>query len=297
MKASLDCIFCMLEKARSMYAEYEPDKHKQVAFIKSVMRIISDIDDREIPPATTARIQRELSRHAGVSDHFEIEKKQSNDLALKIADEIWAHIAGAENPVKQAIKYALAGNFIDFGAYNVINEASILEIIEKAATWEINPKSFERFDNDLRKAENLVYLTDNAGEIVFDKLLIQAMKTRYPKLHIDAIVRGLPILNDATMADAEAIGLTEIVPVIDNGTDIPGTDISLINDESKALIDSADVILSKGMGNFESLYGSSYNVYFAFLCKCQYFTERFKVQLNESIFEHNDTIQAMDLFS
>ncbi len=296
MKASLDCIFCMLDKANSMYKEYEPDKNKRVNFIKSVMRIISNIEEGEIPPTTTARIQRELSRHAGVSDHIEAEKKQSNELALGIEDELWAHITNADVPVLQAVKYALAGNFIDLGAYDEIAEDSVMNIIETAATWEINQECFNRFDQDLRQSKRMAYLADNAGEILFDKLLIQAIQVQYPRLKIDVIVRGMPILNDATMEDAEAVGLTKIVTVIDNGTDIPGTDMTLINDESKHLIEQADLILAKGMGNFESLYGSDLNVYFAFLCKCGYFTERFKVKLNESIFLHNEAVQQMDLF-
>jgi len=295
MKASLDCMFCMLDKADKMYSEYEPDKNKRMTFMKAVMKIISETGEAESSPATTAKIQRELSRYAGVSDHFKEEKRLSNQIALKIENAVWDQISASDDGIRQAIKYALAGNIIDLGVYDKIDEQEILAMIKKAAAFKIDEAAFERFSRDLGAAKNLVYLTDNAGEIVFDKLVIKQIQMKYPGLNIQVIVRGLPILNDATMMDANDVGLTEIVSIYENGTDIPGTDLRYVNEKTKDMMNNADLIISKGMGNFESLYGEALNIYFAFLCKCEYFTERFNVKLNESIFLHRDTIFEMDI--
>ena len=261
------------------------------------MKIISEAAEEESAPTTTAKIQHELSREVGTCDHFKAEKEASNRLALKMEDELWTLICQDKFPLKRAVRYALAGNFIDLGVFDVIDEKEALNMIETSAEWEIDSPTLNRFENDLRESKRLIYLTDNAGEIVFDKLLIRLLKKEYEHLNIEVIVRGAPILNDATTKDAKDVGMTKVAHVTGNGTNIPGTDLEKISKEAKRLITEADIIISKGMGNFESLYGCDLNIYYAFLCKCEYFSKRFNVGINENIFLHNDDVHRIDSFA
>lgn len=122
-----------------------------------------------------------------------------------------------------------------------------------------------------------MYLTDNCGEIVMDKILIQQIQKKYPDLEIAILVRGAEVINDATMEDAAQVGLTEIARVLPNGTDIAGTWLEELSQEAKAVLESADVIISKGQGNFETLRKCGLNIYYIFLCKCDLFANTFQV--------------------
>ncbi|NCB36811.1 MAG: DUF89 family protein, partial [Clostridia bacterium] len=136
---------------------------------------------------------------------------------------------------------------------------------------------YARLRDNLQSASSVVYLTDNAGEIVLDKLLLRRWKALYPSVSFTALVRGAPTLNDATLEDARATGLTEVVPVLGNGSALAGTLWSEISEEARTLLSGADLIISKGQANFETLSGCGLNVYYLFLCKCDYFTRRFQV--------------------
>ena len=129
----------------------------------------------------------------------------------------------------------------------------------------------------------MVYLTDNCGEIVLDKILIRQIMKEYPKVRVTVIVRGKPALNDATMEDARETGLSDITAVIGNGSGITGTWLPEISEEAREMIDAADLILSKGQGNFETLQGCGKNIYYMFLCKCRLFVERFQKKQFEGV--------------
>ena len=143
--------------------------------------------------------------------------------------------------------------------------------------FEVDQKQYEELTMELEKAKKLVYLTDNCGEIVMDKLLIKQIKNKYPDLDITVMVRGAEVINDATIEDAKQVGLNEIVKVIPNGSDIAGTWIEEISEEAKKELDEADIIISKGQGNFETLRKCGKNIYYIFLCKCDLFANIFQV--------------------
>ena len=291
MKASLDCMFCMIKRNDEIYSQYEDNEDKRIAFMKTVMSIISKSSPSDSAPLISTKVVRALSKITDINDHYIEEKNHSNDLILKMEKEILQNIDNADDKLISAIQYSLAGNYIDFGAMSHISDDSLKIIIDKAHEFIINEDIAYRFKSDLQNAKSLVYLTDNAGEIVFDKMLIQTIMVHYPDIKINAIVRGYPIYNDATMQDAISVGLTDIVDVCDNGFDAPGTVLTHINKKSRDLIDQADLIISKGMGNFETLYGCKKNIYYSFLCKCVYFTKRFGMKQFESVFKNESDIE------
>ena len=130
------------------------------------------------------------------------------------------------------------------------------------------------FRADLEKGKELLYLTDNAGEIGFDRVFLEVIADTFPNLSITVCVRGGPTQNDATREDAKVVGIP--FPVIDNGNSVPGTELSLLGAEAQAALNRADIILSKGQGNAETLLGCGYNIYYAFLIKCPRFIDRFQ---------------------
>ena len=291
MKASLDCMFCMIKRNDEIYSQYEDNEDKRIAFVKTVMSIISKSSPSDSAPLISTKVVRALSKITDINDHYIEEKNHSNDLILKMEKEILQNIDNADDKLISAIQYSLAGNYIDFGAMSNISDDSLKIIIDKAHEFIINEDIAYRFKSDLQNAKSLVYLTDNAGEIVFDKMLIQTIMVHYPDIKINAIVRGYPIYNDATIQDAISVGLTDFVDVCDNGFDAPGTVLTHINKKSRDLIDNADLIISKGMGNFETLYGCKKNIYYSFLCKCVYFTKRFGMKQFESVFKNESDIE------
>ena len=136
----------------------------------------------------------------------------------------------------------------------------------------------------MKKARTFVYITDNCGEIVLDKLVIKVLKSYYPDLDITVIVRGFPVVNDATMKDALETGLADVVTVIGNGSDAPGTWLPGISKEARKCIEEADVVIAKGQGNFESLHECGLNIYYLFLCKCDWFQQRFHARPLQGMF-------------
>ena len=170
----------------------------------------------------------------------------------------------------------------------------LASLLEKASLEQVPEDEFREFRSDLKRAETLVYLTDNCGEIVLDKLFTRHLKKEFPRLQITAMVRGSDVLNDATMEDAEATGLTALVPCIGNGSSAPGTVLKNLSSDARRLLLDADMIIAKGQGNFESLYGEGLNPYYFFLCKCELFVQRFGLKQFAPVFAREDRIFRMN---
>ena len=136
----------------------------------------------------------------------------------------------------------------------------------------------------MEQASKLVYLTDNCGEVVLDKIALKIIQERYPDLKVTAVVRGEPVVNDADLEAARYVGLDRVVKVMENGSGIAGTDLDDISDEARNEIETADVILSKGQGNFETIHGCGLNIYYLFLCKCDWFVQKFEVERFKGMF-------------
>jgi damage-control phosphatase, subfamily I len=187
----------------------------------------------------------------------------------------------------------MVGNFIDFGAMDSVDVNELKRLIKNAKDQPIDEVEYKNFIGELKNAKKVAYIIDNAGEIVFDKVFIDVIKKTYPEIDIDVIVRGKPIYNDATILDAEDVGMYKIANVIENGTNIPGTQLDKINEKSRHAILSADLIISKGQGNFEGLYGCGKNIYYIFLCKCDLFVKRFNMKKFTGIFANEKNIRNM----
>lgn len=268
-----ECIKCLLNK----FLKNQPtdrDEGYNLFYIQTLLRILSEAKLTDSAPIIMNRIEKAL----GTRGDFSKEKLYFNELLIKKQDFIREKIASASEPLKLAVKFAQLGNYIDFGALDSVSEEVLESKLNSADKMEIDETEFRNLQTDLERAERLVYLTDNCGEVVLDKLLIEELKAQYPRLQVDVLVRGYPVLNDATMEDAEQIGLTEVANVTSNGSSIAGTVLEDISNKAKAIIDSADVIIAKGQANFETLRYCKKNIYYLFLCKCKTFADRFNVE-------------------
>ena len=270
------CIPCLFEKAMKNVPQNTTESVK-LKFSKDVLRIMADASPHESAPELVAKITELEYFYFGKKDNYSDIKEHFNSLMLGICSDLEQKIIESGDSIYTALSFSLLGNYIDFGALNSVDEVLLKESFNKIAEDLIDKNKYNHFKNELANAKNLVFITDNCGEIVADMLLIKELKKQYPTLNIDVIVRGAPVLNDATIKDAKQIGLDTIASVTENGTNIAGTVLEKISPESKGLIDSGDIIIAKGQGNFETLRFCGKNVYYLFLCKCKLFAERFKV--------------------
>ena len=179
-------------------------------------------------------------------------KKHFNELMLGMGDKLERRVLESDDPLKSAVQYAMMGNFIDFAALDNVEESKLMELIDRAPIIEVDAACLELMREQASSAETLTYITDNCGEIVMDKILIRQLKRQNPKLTVTVIVRGAPVANDATMEDAEEVGLTSEADCVGNGSSLMGTDLSDLSEKALALLNNADVLIAKGQGNFET---------------------------------------------
>lgn len=267
-----------------MIREY-PDMERKTEYMKKVMALIAQTEETDCAPSLAVDIQNLYSSfwNCPVEDYTEI-KKEFNQFMLDMEDTIETKIRSSKGPLEKALLYARIGNYIDFAALPDANQDTMLTLLDEKNKESLCPEEYQFFLQDLSSAKKLVYVTDNCGEIVLDKLAIKLLKETYPQLDITVIVRGYPVINDATMKDAEEVGLTSLVKVIGNGSNVAGTWMPGINEESRILLEQADVIIAKGQGNFETMNDCGLNVYYLFLCKCDLFQRRFHAENLQGMF-------------
>lgn len=272
------CLMCHfrrnLEVAQSMGTEEEV-----MAFAKDMMRMYLAAPEDVASPYFNPQVEDLLRKYFGTPvDRFAQEKADSNAFVLARMDTIRAMAEQAEDPVLAGLQLAILGNYLDFSALgNQVSFEKLEDMIRQALTMELDKEVYAAFRQDLVKGKNLLYLTDNAGEIGFDRIFAEQIAAGYPHLAITFCVRGAITINDATRADAAAVGIP--FPVIDNGNRVPGTQLELLGQEAKDALAQADVILAKGMANCETMFGCGHNIYYAFLIKCQRFVDLFHREL------------------
>ena len=284
MKLNPFCMCCALNKQEQKIRHY-PDMEKKTEYMKKVMALMSNTEEKDCAPSLSVDIQKLYSSfwNCPMEDFTEI-KKEFNQLMLNMEVSIEDKIRKSDDPLEKALLYARIGNYIDFAALSNVDQSTVITLLDEKNSEDLDEKEYKNFLHDLSSAKKLVYLTDNCGEVVLDKMAVKILKEQYPNLDITVIVRGYPVVNDATMEDAEEIGLTDLVNVIGNGSNVGGTWIPGINSESRELLYDADLIIAKGQGNFETLNDCGLNIYYLFLCKCDLFQRRFHAENLQGMF-------------
>ena len=271
-----ECISCIVGKQLKAHPESITEVQK-TEYMQRVLKIVAEASADMSAPVIVGKIYDLQKEMFGMEQDFTEIKKYYNDQMLKRYVKFQQSTESSEDKLKLAIQYAMIGNYIDFGAMKDVDEEKLNELLAQAEEIKLNPSELDNLKNEIVTKKKMVYLTDNCGEIVFDKLLVEIIQKINPELDITVIVRGLPVLNDATMEDAIQVGIDQITTVVGNGSNIAGTCIENLSEEAKNLIEQADFIISKGQGNFETLQECGLNIYYLFLCKCTMFANRFGV--------------------
>lgn len=284
MRFSLDCLPCLLQQAIRIARLNLETEEEQRQLLQRLLAEMASMDSNVSSPYIAQKMHRELKKALQNSDPYHQEKAYYNQEMLKLESEL-SHLVGTSvNPLDTALKLAAAGNIIDFGPGHDLSRDKVLQTIRETMEKDYPQQVFTSLRNVLKAATKLLYLGDNAGEIVFDKIFIRTIKAYYPELEIYFATRGEAVINDATEEDAYAVGMDAYANIINNGTDIPGTILEHCSDTFLTIFNAADVIIAKGQGNFESLCGSGRsNLYYIFLCKCNLFMERFGTRQNDIV--------------
>lgn len=286
MQTVLDCIPCFMRQAlhSARLITDDPTVHEQV--MRKTLELAATMDLRQCPPAMAQKIHRFIREITGQPDPYRDLKQYHNQFGLALYHKWKPAVLESNDPVESAIKLAIAGNIIDLGVKSQIADAEIEATIENAYSSPLDKHILEQFKKQVNQAQKILYLPDNAGEIAFDRLLIEMLPTE----KITLAIKGSPAINDATKDDAQSVGLTRIVNVIDNGSDGPGT---LLHDCSATFLEhfnTADLVISKGQGNYESLSDVDKNIFFILKAKCSVIADHLNCQIGEIIFKNSKSM-------
>ena len=276
MRFSDSCAKCMYDR--------QCQKTDNKEYLAEVKRIL----DNRPADITSAQLVAQFNvlheKYLGPLPSFKEVKKQYNDLVLSMETELRKKIENSSDPLATSIVMARIGNYIDFAALNDVNVDTFLSLFSDTDMRNEEKEAYSSFCSQCAKAHNFLLITDNCGEIVLDKLMLEQIRKRFPNLSTVVMVRGGEASNDATIEDAMYVGMDSVSKVITNGKNIAGTVYSLLPDEAKKVVDCADVILAKGQANYESLAGEGRHAFYTLLCKCDLFINRFNVPKLTGIF-------------
>jgi len=287
MRIYLDCIGCFVRQALDSARLATDDEQIHEKVVREVLSLAADLDMSQSPPVIGQQIHRLIRELIGNSDPYRELKQRFNRLALRLCAELEERVRASEDPLETAVRLAIAGNIIDLGVKTSIKESDIEKIIRDCLTADFDGQQIEGFRNAVSRAGKILYLADNAGEIVFDRLLIEQL----PCEKVTVVVKGRPVINDATMEDAEFAGLTKLVEVIDNGSDAPGTILESCSEAFRGRFAEADLIIAKGQGNYETLSDANKNIFFILKVKCPVIARDLDCEVGEMILGRNEAFR------
>ncbi len=277
MRMNDGCRRCQLDKKLNAYPAGATAE--QIREYQSTVEDLVINSGEASSPEIASRISAVYRKLFGPEKDFTEIKEHFNALMMELWPDMQESVRRAEDPLERAVQLAMTGNFIDFVALANVDENKLRSLLADAYRISVDKEMLEAFRREIGKARRMVYFTDNCGEIVTDRLLIEMIRRINPSLQVTAILRGEPVANDATLQDAEQICLGETVQrVMGSGNDIPGAVIERFSGEALEEIRKADLLVSKGQGNYEGLSGCGLNIFYIFMCKCSFFMERFGVK-------------------
>ncbi|HNS17709.1 MAG TPA: ARMT1-like domain-containing protein [Bacteroidales bacterium] len=278
-----DCLKCFLSQAGKLLHEYDVPDTIAGNIRNRFMLFIDNHQDISAPEAACL-MHRLIKKATCTEDPYQKAKSDYNELLLQLEDEIRSIIRASDDPFQMALRYALAGNIIDFGPQKPFD---VLKALSEAAFKEPYIDHSLELKRELKNASMVLYLGDNAGEIVLDKLFIETIN--HPNLYF--AVRGSNILNDVTMEDADRVGLKKIASVISNGYDAPSTLVNKCSLEFRKIYEGADIIISKGQGNLEGLIDTcDKKIFFLLMVKCNVIAERVEVKEKNVVVLYNQIL-------
>jgi hypothetical protein len=291
MKTYFDCIPCLVRQTLELSRFVSKEEDLQEKVLREALHLMSKMDLRQSPPAMAQKIHRMLRSLTGVNDPYAKVKAKFNTLALQLYPELEEKVHNSNDPLSTAACLAIAGNIIDFGVGFSVEQSDVTRTITDALTASLDETAIADFKQAVEQARKILYIGDNAGEIVFDKLLVEQL------LHqkITFVVKGNPVINDATMQDAIKTGMNELVEVIENGSDAPGTILEDCSDNFRRRFDDADLIIAKGQGNYETLSDIEKNIFFLLKAKCPVIARHLNCEIGTMVLRKNSIVQKTDV--
>lgn len=289
MKINSFCLACLVNMQESQVRGFD-DEEKKMTYMREVLAFLSSCNPDLSAPALVKPLSRIYEKYWGRHNCMDDVKREFNDYLLSVENELERQIRSHDDPLEAALCYARTGNYIDYAAVKDITKEKLLELFEEQGSAGLDREVYRQFLKDVENASSLVWLTDNCGEIVMDKIAVKILHEQYPELKITAIVRGEPVVNDADLEDAHYVGLDRTAAVLSSGSGIAGTDLSDISEEARNVIEKSDVIISKGQGNFETIHGCGMNIYYLFLCKCDWFMQKFGAERFQGMFVNERSV-------
>jgi len=278
MRTTLDCIPCYIQHAVHIarMVTDDPARHKEI--VDGALRRATEVDFGVPPPAMARELHARIREVAGVADPYRQVKEESTRFALELLPALRHEVARAADPFATAVRLAIAGNIIDFGTNQELRLDDVHRVFAEALAQPIDLAAIRRLERALDEARTILYLGDNCGEIVIDRLLVEPRRDK-----ITFAVRGSPILNDATREDAVASGLADIVPVIDTGDATPGVLLEHASAPFRRAFAAADLIVAKGQGNYETLDETDRPIVFLLKAKCRVVARQLGVDLGSLV--------------
>lgn len=275
-----ECLMCQLKSIQRHLKTVNISETEKLDIIQSFLAYLGAVDQSVSNPEMAAELNRLIATHHPEKSIYQKEKQEFNRFMLEQYGKYTQLTQSAENPLKTAAKLAIAGNIIDFGPNHTF---SVEETIQRVLNANLTIDDFDMLETELKKAKRILYLGDNAGEIVMDKLFIKTIN----KPDLQFVTRGFPVLNDIVKEDAEQVKMAEVCQIINNGTDIPSTVLNKCSEEFIEAFEQADVIISKGQGNLEGLlYERNRNIFFLFTVKCDVIANLTNTQKGDFVLMH-----------
>jgi damage-control phosphatase, subfamily I len=264
LKATLDCLACIVSQAVRAARVATDDVDAQRRIVDEVARRIPGMSLEESPAAISNAVYQIAADITGNADPYRAFRREQNEFALSLEPELRSLIRNSPDPLQTALHLSAAGNIIDLGVEHA-GGMDVRAAIDQCLSEQFAVDHGEAFHEALSRARDIVFLLDNAGEIVFDKILIEELLKSAP---VTAVVKAGPIINDVVMEDAVQVGLTEICPVIDNGGAYVGSPLNLVPGTFVERLRQADMIIGKGQGNYETVDEFPGDVFLILRAKC-----------------------------
>ena len=269
MRISESCAKCLYDR--------QMNKTDNEDYLSEIKALLDNRSENDTSPYMVFLFNKVHVKYFGKGADYRDIKKQYNDLVLGMEKDLRREIEKSTDPLAKALIMSRIGNYIDFGAMNHVDQDEFMALFEDTEMSDRDTQVYESFLRECEAGRSFLLVCYNCGEFILDKLMIEQLKKRFPRLRVRALVRGSEVLNDATAEDADYTGLNGVAEIVSNGEAIAGTIYDMLQPDAKRVLDESDVILAKGQGNYESMSGQGRHVFYAFLCKCELFTSRFGV--------------------
>ncbi|NLE94113.1 MAG: DUF89 family protein [Dehalococcoidia bacterium] len=287
MRIQVECVACFVRQGLETVARASSDAEVCWQAVRRVCAIAGETASDITPPELAERVYDAVAAVTGISDPFIEEKHRANEIAMGLRTHFESILADAQDPLLAAIKFSIAGNSMDLGIVTEYGDVGALAEAMLAAPLGID--DYEAFRHRLSQARHVVMIGDNNGEVVFDRLLIEQMK-KVRGCRYTYVVRGRPVINDVTAKDAHAVGIDLVADVADTGSGMPGLVLSACSPEARRLFATADLVVSKGQGNYEALSEAPRDVFFLLMVKCQVVSRDLRAPVGVAVVKHHEPL-------